>query len=107
MSNGNELIILTQEEAAAAIKKMVEEAFRSVADFDKGTWKAQCDTSSTQTSLTVEQLASELHISRTNAYALVKQTGFPSFSVGRKILVSRQGLQRWMENGGTRNEQAC
>lgn len=58
-------------------------------------------------SLTVEEMAQELHISRTTAYDLVKQIGFPAFRVGRKVLVNRRGLQQWMDEGGTENVKAC
>ena len=47
--------------------------------------------------LTVDELANELHISRPTAYELVKDQGFPSFMIGHRILVNRAGLQRWMD----------
>ena len=103
----SEIIILTHAEAKAAIVKIADDVLRRVMNLDNGTWKTLNETPGTQTALTVEQLAEELHISRTRAYALVKQDGFPSFSVGRKVLVSRQGLQRWIEKGGTSDVEAC
>lgn len=47
--------------------------------------------------LTVDELADELHISRPTAYELVKQEGFPAFHIGQRILISRNGLQRWID----------
>lgn len=48
--------------------------------------------------LTVEEAADELHISRPVAYELVKEPDFPSFRIGKRILVNRLGLQRWIDN---------
>lgn len=49
------------------------------------------------TALTVEQIAKLLQISRTHAYALVHQRGFPSVRLGRVIRVPRAALDRWIE----------
>ncbi len=47
--------------------------------------------------LTVEEAADELQISRSVAYELVKEPDFPSFKIGKRILVNRLGLQRWID----------
>ena len=47
--------------------------------------------------LTVDQMADELHISRTTAYSLVKQQDFPALTIGHRVLVNRAGLQRWLD----------
>ena len=47
--------------------------------------------------LTVDEMADELHLSRPVAYELVKDPDFPSFRIGKRILVNRQGLQRWID----------
>lgn len=47
--------------------------------------------------MTVEATMYELHISRKTAYELVKQKGFPAFRIGNRILVNREGLQRWID----------
>ena len=54
-------------------------------------------TSAPRMTLTVEEMADELHLSRPMAYELVKDPGFPSFRIGKRILVNRQGLQRWID----------
>ena len=46
--------------------------------------------------LTVDDLAEELNISRNTAYALADRKDFPSFRVGRRLLVNRALLQEWM-----------
>lgn len=47
--------------------------------------------------LTVDDLASELNISRNTAYALAVRKDFPSFRIGRRLLVNRAMLQVWMD----------
>ena len=47
--------------------------------------------------LTVDETAEELNVSRPTAYELVRQEGFPAFRIGQRILVSREGLQRWID----------
>lgn len=48
--------------------------------------------------MTVDEMAAELHISRPTAYDLVKQEHFPAFHIGQRILVNRAGLQRWIDD---------
>ena len=43
--------------------------------------------------LTMAELADELHIS----LPTVRKSGFPAFSVGSRILINREGLQRWLD----------
>lgn len=47
--------------------------------------------------MSVEDMADELAIGRNVAYQLVQAPGFPSFMIGRRVLVSRQGLQDWID----------
>ena len=47
--------------------------------------------------LTVEEMAEELNISRATAYKLVKDNGFPAFNIGQRLLVNRKGLQKWID----------
>ena len=47
--------------------------------------------------MSVEDMAEELAIGRNVAYELVQQPGFPSFMIGRRVLVSRKGLQDWSD----------
>ena len=47
--------------------------------------------------LTVDEMATELNISRPTAYELVKLPDFPAFNIGHRVLVSRSGLQRWID----------
>lgn len=47
--------------------------------------------------LTVKEAAALLGVSLPTAYALAHSEGFPSLTVGRKLLVSRDGLCRWID----------
>ena len=47
--------------------------------------------------MSVEQMADELAIGRNVAYQLIRQPGFPSFVIGRRVLISRKGLQSWID----------
>ena len=47
--------------------------------------------------MTVEDMAEELTIGRSIAYQLIQQPDFPSFMIGRRVLVSRKGLQDWID----------
>lgn len=47
--------------------------------------------------LTVDEMAEELHVSRPTAYELVKKADFPAFRIGSRIIVNRKGLQEWID----------
>lgn len=47
--------------------------------------------------LSVPEAAKILGISQTRMYQLAKSAGFPTISVGRRILISVKGLDRWLE----------
>lgn len=42
-------------------------------------------------------MAELVHISLPTARKLVRKSGFPAFSVGSRILINREGLQRWLD----------
>ncbi len=47
--------------------------------------------------LSVPELASVLGISRAGVYELVKEKGFPSLTIGSRILVPRDKLVAWID----------
>ena len=51
-------------------------------------------------------LAELFGVSRASAYELMREGNFPSFRIGKRILVSRENLIAWVESrsekGGTR-----
>lgn len=51
----------------------------------------------TKKTLTVHELSEYLGIGRATAYELVNSDGFPSFRIGKKILVNADALQEWID----------
>ena len=47
--------------------------------------------------LSASEAAQIIGISRSRMYQLMKVKGFPTVQVGRRLLVSRKGLERWVE----------
>ena len=47
--------------------------------------------------LSVAEAAAVVGISVRYMYDLVKTDGFPTIQVGRRLLVSAKGLERWLE----------
>ena len=45
----------------------------------------------------VQEAAEVVGISASRMYQLVKTTGFPAVCIGRRIRVSKKGLERWVE----------
>lgn len=57
--------------------------------------------------MSVSEAAAELGISTKTAYDLTHLDGFPVIRIGRRTLVSRDGLRRWVEsNEGNKLEVA-
>ena len=54
-------------------------------------------TASLKMTLSVDELKNELGISRSTAYELIQKPDFPSFTIGRRVLISRDGLKKWIE----------
>ena len=52
--------------------------------------------------LSVPELASVLGISRAGVYELVKEKGFPSLTIGSRILVPRDKLIAWIDTKSSR-----
>ena len=49
----------------------------------------------------IPEAAKVIGISKTKMYELARTKGFPTILVGKRILISAKGLERWVE------EQAC
>lgn len=78
--------------------KQLEDKLDSSALFENGKSQAcELNTSSHEkVTLTVDELAAVLGVSRPTAYDLVKQKDFPSFQIGRRILIDKVGLVEWV-----------
>ncbi len=55
------------------------------------------DVQNERMTLSVSEAADILGVSRPSLYQLIDKPGFPSFRVGRRVLISRAGLARWVE----------
>lgn len=53
----------------------------------------------------VRDLEIYLGIGRKKAYELVNSKGFPAFRIGRKVLISRDGLEKWMKEQQDRKDE--
>lgn len=47
--------------------------------------------------MTIQEAMQALGLSYVTVYNLCKQNDFPSFRVGRRILIDREGLKKWMQ----------
>lgn len=47
--------------------------------------------------LTVQELAQKLHISKSKAYQLVRGSDFPKIKIGKRLLIPTNALQTWIE----------
>lgn len=48
--------------------------------------------------LTADQVAAVLSISRANAYTLMHSKGFPTIQIGKRMVVHRDKLIEWMND---------
>lgn len=53
--------------------------------------------------ISVPEMARQLGISKPKAYQLARQDGFPAFTVGGRILVSMEGLEKWVQAQAEKN----
>ena len=54
--------------------------------------------------ISVEEFARRLGISRPTAYAMTNEPGFPVLRIGRKKLVVVSGIESWMQRRMQRQE---
>lgn len=47
--------------------------------------------------VTVEEMAVIVGVSRPKAYELVHQVGFPTVRIGRRVVIPLDSLKRWLE----------
>ena len=47
--------------------------------------------------MSVPEAAKVIGVSAPTMYQLAKSKGFPSIIVGKRVLVSKKGLERWVE----------
>ncbi|MCR1906109.1 excisionase family DNA-binding protein [Intestinimonas butyriciproducens] len=47
--------------------------------------------------ITVEEMANVVGVSRPKAYELIHKEGFPAVRIGRRVVIPIDGLKRWLE----------
>lgn len=47
--------------------------------------------------ITVDEMSERLGVGRSMAYQLARRDDFPTIRLGRKMLISTQGLEAWVE----------
>lgn len=47
--------------------------------------------------LSITECAAALGVSRPTVYELVRRADFPAFKLGRRTLISRSGLESWVQ----------
>ena len=57
--------------------------------------------------LSVTEAAALLGVSRPTVYQLLNREGFPSFRIGTRRLISRSGLERWVQEQAGEEVAAC
>ncbi len=58
----------------------------------------------TKLTLSVDEMAAVLGISRPKAYELAHSDGFPVIRIGRRIRIPVTELEKWLERQATRTE---
>lgn len=81
------------------VTKVIGEIFSQPPNLDNGIKENNEEPFCTpeKITLSVEETAAVLGVSRATAYELVKRQDFPSFRIGNRILVKRAALDRWLE----------
>lgn len=95
-----EAIRIAEQAAGLAFDKLFQRLpghfWTAVEHFEKGI-SAHDNLPGTRLTLTIEQMAQELNISKLNAYKLVKEGAVPAFHVGKRILINRRALEEWID----------
>lgn len=47
--------------------------------------------------MSVKEMAEQLHVSLPTAYGLTRRADFPAFRIGRKVLVPVDGFRAWLK----------
>lgn len=67
--------------------------------------KMTTDKMTYKSAMSVKEMANELGISMPKAYELVKQEGFPSVRIGKRILIPAEGFRRWLADAAGNKEE--
>lgn len=82
-----------------AVEKAVSCALSALTNLDNGTGHTHDSSLCAKPTLTVDEAAKYIGVSRPKMYEMTRAQGFPAIHVGRRILINRQSLLRWLEEG--------
>lgn len=91
---------------ARAVEKGVRCALSALPNLDNGTDMHDPSLYAKPT-LTVEEAAKFIGVSKPKMYELTKNPHFPTIHIGRRILINRQSLLQWMEGEVYHGKKAC
>jgi excisionase family DNA binding protein len=60
----------------------------------------------TATFSSVDELASYIGLGRTNTYAALRNGKIPSIRIGKKFVIPRSAIKKWLEGAGTAQSMA-
>ena len=64
-----------------------------------GTLTTESFQAETKLTITVDELAQQLNVSRATAYNLARRKDFyPAFRIGHRLIISKQALNRWLDD---------
>lgn len=89
-----------------AVEKAVSCALSALMNLDNGT-STRDPSLYAKPTLTVEEAAKFIGVSKPKMYELTKSPHFPVIHVGRRILINRQSLLQWMEGEVYHGKKAC
>lgn len=98
------------------VHQIVEEVLRSLdattvvparvpAHFDNS--MLQQSSPGTKLTLSVQEAAEMIGISKPTMYGLIRENEIPSIHVGKKIVIARQALLDWLSKGDHNGKKAC
>ena len=56
--------------------------------------------------ISVDEMAVQLGISRAGAFALAHSAGFPTVTIGRRMLIPLAALEKWLESQAGARQQS-
>ena len=84
---------------ARAVEKAVSHALSALMNLDSGICHTHDSSLCAKPTLTVDEAAKYIGVSRPKMYEMTRAPGFPAIHIGRRILINRQSLLRWLEGG--------
>ena len=91
--------------ATLAAEKVAEKVVSVLTNLDNGT--AHSLSFAAKATLTVNEAACVIGVSKPTMYSLIRKPGFPAVHIGRKVLICRDALLRWLEGEADYGKKTC